>query len=124
MTTRSLLERQTMRCGREAPVPEADLVVDKDGVARSFMAGGVRRRFMTAPKLDALTCPGYASELPEVDEIVYAYPQWKERTLTEWLGEPPTRQLLTGLACLEAGKNQCESDRMERQRREREAKNG
>lgn len=85
---------------------------------------GAKYRIITIPKPDLMVCPGYSVELPEVDEVVMAYPQWKERTLTEWLGEPPTAPLLLCLAALEGGKNQMESDRAEKQRREAEARHG
>jgi hypothetical protein len=85
---------------------------------------GARYRIVTIPKPDLNMCPGFACSLPEVDEVVMAYPQWKERTLTEWLGEPPTAPLLLCLAALEGGKNQAEADRVEKQRQESEAKNG
>lgn len=124
MNARTQIERQMMRCGREPPVADDLLVVDEDGIARAFMHNGQRRRFMTIPKLDAATCPGYASELPEVLDAVGAYPHWKERTLSAWIEGEPTRPLLTCLAAIEAGKNQCESDRVERQRAEREAAHG
>jgi hypothetical protein len=123
MQTRPLLERQMMRCGLEPPIAPERLVLDKDGHAIGFEHNG-KRMFRTMPKLDAGVCPGYASTLPEVIEVVLAYPQWKERTLTDWLGAPPSPVLLACLAGFEAGKNQCESDRMERQRKEAEARNG
>jgi hypothetical protein len=85
---------------------------------------GAKWRIVTIPKPGLNVCPGFTCSLPEVDEVVMAYPQWKERTLTEWLGEPPTAPLLLCLAALEGGKNQAESDRIEKQRREAEAKNG
>jgi hypothetical protein len=108
-----------MRCGRLPPVDESTIVED----GRAFMLDGVRRAFQTIPKLGAYTCAGYASELPEVRDVVYAYPQWKERTLTEWLGgEPPSAVLLACLAAVEGGKNQCDSDRIEKHNREAEAR--
>ena len=124
MQTKQVLERQMMRCGRLPPVAAERLVLDADGNARGFMFNGVRRDYRTMPALDAATCAGYASTLPEVIEVVLAYPQWKERTLTEWLGEPPTPVFLTCLAMIEAGKNQCESDRLERERIAREMPGG
>ncbi len=46
------------------------------------------------------TCPTYTTQLPEVREVAGAFPQWKERTLTEWLEEAPTPEFLLGLALL------------------------
>jgi hypothetical protein len=122
MQTKPLLERQMMRCGRIPTVAAERLVLDKNEQPIGFKdEHGQLRRFHTMPKLDAQTCAGYASELPEVREVVYAYPQWKERTLTEWLGgESPSPVLLACLAALEGGKNQCESDRIQRQQKEAE----
>jgi hypothetical protein len=126
MQTKQTLERQMMRCGRIPPVAAERLLLDKNEQAYGFTDdNGQTRRFHTMPKLDASTCAGYACSLNEVREVVYAYPQWKERTLTEWLGgEAPSPILLACLAALEGGKNQCESDRIERERREAEAKRG
>lgn len=122
MQTKQILERQMMRCGRLPPVAQERLLLDKNGQAYGFTDDhGQARHFRTMPKLDASTCAGYASDLHEVREVVYAYPQWKERTLTEWLGgESPSPVLLACLAALEGGKNQLESDRIEKQRQEAE----
>lgn len=126
MQTKPLLERQMMRCGRLPPIAAERLLLDKNDQAYGFTDdNGQARRFQTMPKLDASTCAGYACSLPEVHEVVYAYPQWKERTLTEWLGgESPSPILLVCLAALEGGKNQLESDRIEKQRQEAEARRG
>lgn len=123
MQTRPELERQMMRCGRLPPVPPDRLVRDSSGEVIGFEHNGLRR-FRTMPKQDASTCAGLASTLPEVGEVVISYPQWKAGTLADWLCERPTPTLLTCLAMLEAGKNQCESDRIERDRKEAEARNG
>lgn len=86
------------------------------------MHNGIARPFRTMPKLDAATCAGYASNIPEVLEVVHAFPQWKERTLTEWLGAEPTPPLLACLAALQSGKNQLEYDQAEKMREEAERK--
>jgi hypothetical protein len=125
MNTQPLLVRQMQRCGRLPPIAEERLVRDRDEREIGFRDDhGREYRFMTIPVLDASTCAGYASTLPEVMDVVLAYPQWKERTLTEWIGAPPTPVLLAYLAAFEGGKNQCEADRIERQRKEAEARNG
>lgn len=101
------------------------MIPEVDGVPYYVReSDGARYLIRTIPKPDLYACPGFTCALPEVDEVVMAYPQWKERTLTEWLGEPPTAPLLGCLAALEGGKNEAESDRIEKQRRESEAKHG
>lgn len=116
-----MFARQLQRCAYEPMLP-----VTEQGGSPHYVReeDGATYRILTIPKPDLNVCPGYSCSLPEVDEVVMAYPQWKERTLTEWIGEPPTAPLLLCLAALEGGKNQAESDRIEKQRREAEAKNG
>jgi len=108
MSTTEPIQREMMRCGR-MPAPSN---VSEDG--RSFVRNGQTWSFRTAPQLDAGTCAGFASTLPEVLEVVQAYPQWKERTLTEWLGELPTKNLLTSLSMIDAGKVIVEERRREK----------
>lgn len=46
-------------------------------------------------------CPTYTASLPEVQDAVDQYPQWKERTLTEFVEETPTPDTLRALAVLD-----------------------
>lgn len=113
-----MFARQLQRCAYEPLLP---ITVINETPYYVRETDGARYAVMTIPKPDLQLCPGYTCDLPEVHEVVMAYPQWKERTLTEWLGETPTAQLLLCLAALEGGKNQLEFDRAEKQRQEAEA---
>lgn len=55
-------------------------------------------------RLETTVCPGYSTSLPTVLEMTWAYPQWKEGTLTDFLGgQPPTPVALVCLTTLDAG---------------------
>lgn len=79
--------RQLMRCPR---LPAVERV------------GASKAKGWPVPDSDYTTevCPTYAVSMPEVHEAAECFPQWKERTLTEYLGEPPTPELLMCLAAL------------------------
>ena len=79
--------RRLMRCGRLPPVETVG--------ATTVLGWPVPDQGWRTE-----TCPTYTTSLPEVVAIAEAFPQWKERTLTEWLGEKPTPETLHGLAVL------------------------
>lgn len=79
--------RQDMGCGYEAPI-EAPASV------------------WSPPYHLATVCPGYTTSLTAVVECYPAYAQWEQRTLTEYLGEPPTEIALMYLAELRGGINE------------------
>lgn len=64
--------------------------------------------------LRTTVCPGYTTALPATMECFDAYPQWEARTLTEYLGEPPTDAALAAMAALKAGINEHQADSMRR----------
>lgn len=81
--------RQAMGCGWEAPI---------DGARPWSPASWAERGIATS------TCPGYTTTLPIVGEIIDAYPQWEQGTLTDYLdGTAPTPIALTCLTMLRAG---------------------
>ena len=73
---------------------------------------------LAAKGVTATVCAGYACTLPEVREVVGCLPQWDQGTLTEYLdGEPPSRQLLDGLALLKGAVRELEAARIEASKR-------
>lgn len=59
-------------------------------------------------------CPGYTVGLPATQEVLGAYVQWEQRTLTEYLGAPPTEVALDCLKWLRAGINEHAAAEMKR----------
>lgn len=86
--------RQTMGCGYEPRLADAQAWTPP------FLADRGDR---------VTTCPGYTIDLPMVSEIVEAYPQWEQGTLTDYLGAPPSDVALTCLTWFRAGIREHES---------------
>ncbi len=72
-------------------------------------------RYWVDKDLAATVCPGYTTTLPEVAEVVEAFPQWEKGALTEHLdGEPPTRALLDLLRVMKAGISEFEMSKIKK----------
>jgi hypothetical protein len=57
--------------------------------------------------LELTTCAGYTTQLPEVVEVVEAYPHWEAGTLTDYLdGERAPAGFLRALVMRKAGLNE------------------
>ena len=69
-------------------------------------------RYMVASGEDVAACPGYTTSLPMVREVLTVYPHWEHGTLTDLLGEPPTRPMLMGLSALRAGIKERDADEL------------
>ncbi len=109
MKTQTDTWRQLSRCGR---LPAVERV------------GSMPSKGWPVPDTNLTTsvCPTYLISLPEVQDTAEVYPQWKERTLTEYLGEAPTKDTLACLAILGNAHNEHDRHLMlaaERKRNER-----
>lgn len=106
MSTLDVNTRRLMRCGRIPPIESV---------------GGMPVLGWPVPDQDwrTETCPTYTTSLPEVVAVAEAYPQWKERTLTDWLGEKPTPETLQALAVLGNAISAHEAHKIEQRRREK-----
>lgn len=66
------------------------------------------------PYMQPTVCPGYTTSLVPVRECLAAYVQWEQRTLTEYLGAPPSEVALTYLSELRGGINEHQAAEMRR----------
>lgn len=99
--TVSIEQRQDMGCGYAPSIEQP----------RSVWAPAAWRDDHRADWLTV--CPGYSTSLPGVGEIVDAYPQWEQHTLTDYLdGQSPGPIALRYLTALRAGINDHQADTM------------
>lgn len=91
-------DRQTMGCAYEPTIAAAD--------PRFVLMRG------SVPMVDwkPSACPMHLVRLPAIEEVLAVAPQWKAGTLTEFLGEPPTRALLAVVAEFDAAGNAYAND--------------
>jgi hypothetical protein len=87
----SVTTRQSLACGYEPRVEDAQA-----WHPRYFVKQGITLE----------TCPGYTASLPEVAEVLDAYPHWEAGTLDDLLdGRRAPGALLRALVMMKAGAN-------------------
>lgn len=82
------IDRAAMACGFEAPT-------GPPWRHRGFIA-------------EAKTCPGYLANLPEVVEVARARVHWKNGSLRDFVGGPPSENLMYAVEVLDAEASECE----------------
>lgn len=91
MERNTVINRQLAGCGY-LPPPDKDLLP----VVRAWNGLGY-----SGP--DPTVCPGYSTNLPEVQEIARAHTHWSKGALMAWLrGQRASEALLIGIEIIEA----------------------
>ncbi len=94
----SVADREAMRCGFLDLPPLGEKAFAR-GVPLSDRAGRLE------------TCPGYTTDLPDVQDIRSLFRHWKSGSLEHRLGgQKPTLAALVGLEALEIGFEQLEAE--------------